>query len=144
MNRRNVFQGCALAVVSLVLGINGCGLVRKVTYPVDFVYLDAAQIRSSMADFSVDVWRIDDILAHAETVMPYQREEIIELLKHMESTADGLGAGIRETNHLLIDTNIDQFRSDVIAARIAVESEPPNYYRAGRLSGGCLACHVLR
>lgn len=128
----------------IIAGLIGCNYVRKVTYPPDFVYLDRKEIVGAMAEFSVDLWRIDDILSHSETILPYQREEIIDLLKHMEDIADKLGAGATQTNHLLIDQHIDQFKDSVWDARRTVEADPPNYYLAGRLSGSCNGCHIYR
>ncbi len=137
----------SLSLVGLTLGIvlvTGCAYVRKVTYPPDFVYLEDRKVVSAMADLNVDMWRIDDIIANSESIWPYQREEIIQLLRHMEDVADRLGAGTAVTNHLLIDQNIDLFKDDVRAARKYVQSDPPNYYLAGRLSGSCTACHRRR
>jgi hypothetical protein len=133
--------------INILLGLSiiaGCAAVRKVTYPPDFIYLDREQVTSSMAHFSGNLWRIYDILANSETVLPYQREEIIDLLRDIEKATDQLGAGTPVTSHLLIDENIDQFKSDVRKAREAVEREIPNYFLVGRLSGSCTACHVIR
>jgi ABC-type enterochelin transport system permease subunit len=137
----------SLLLVGITLGIvvvTSCTYVRKVTYPPNFVYLEDRQVVSAMADLNVDMWRIDDIIANSETILPYQREEIIQLLQHMEDIADKLGAGTTVTNHLLIDENIDLFKDDVRNARKYVQGEPPTYYLAGRLSGSCMACHRRR
>jgi hypothetical protein len=124
--------------------VSGCAVIRKATYPPDFVYLEQSQIKSSMLKLSADIWRIEDILATSETVLPYQREEIISILAGMDGTARDLGAGTAITNHPFIDQNIDSFQRDVRLALEDVKKEPPAYYRAGRLSGRCLACHRLR
>lgn len=133
---------CAVIVCATLVA--GCAAVRKVTYPPDFVYLDRADVTGSMSRLSADIWRIEDILASSETVMPYEREEIISILNDMEGVADKLGAGTVNTNHPFIDQNIDSFQRDVELALEDVKKEPPSYYRAGRLSGRCLACHRLR
>jgi hypothetical protein len=133
--------------ITVLLGLSiiaGCVAVRKVTYPPDFIYLDRKQVTDSMGQFSVNLWRIDDILAHSETVLPYQREQIIDWLRDIEKVADQLGAGTQVTNHLFIDENIDKFKSDVQQAREAIEGETPNYFLVGRLSGSCTVCHALR
>ncbi len=133
-----------VVTVLLVASATGCAWVRKATYPPDFVYLEHTQVVSAMAEFNVDIWRIDDIIAGSETILPYQRDEIIGILQHMAKLADRLGAGPRSTNHLLIDENIDEFKNQVLEALRFVEKDPPNYYLAGRLSGGCMACHQRR
>lgn len=132
------------AIVACILLFSGCSTVRKVTYPPDFVYLDQAEISGSMKKMSVDIWQIDDILSNSETVLPYEREKIISILGDMQGVADKLGAGTVNTNHPFIDENIDSFKRDVLLALQDVKGEPPEYYRAGRLSGRCLACHRLR
>ena len=118
--------------------------VKMHTYPADMVYIDDSEVESAMLRLSQYVWSINDIFDSQEHIAGYNRERIIELLKNMEKEADVLGAGARQTNHLLIDQNIEAFRADVERARQSVEADPPNYYLAGRLSGSCLACHTKR
>lgn len=137
----SVVKCCVLSLFTLLMA---CSAVRKVTYPPDFVYIDPSEVRHAMAKLSVDIWRINDILAESETVLPYEREEIISILDDMENVARDLGAGTVQTNHPFIDANIDSFKRDVQLALQEVKEEPPGYYRAGRLSGRCLACHRLR
>lgn len=137
-----VKQICIAAVCTALVA--GCQVIRKVTYPPDFVYLAPSDIKGSMKQLSADIWRIDDILSTSETVLPYEREKIVDILKNMKTTTTKLGAGSVQTNHPFIDQNIDSFNQDVQLALKDVEQEPPSYYRAGRLSGRCLACHRLR
>jgi len=137
-----ILKWCTIVICAALT--TGCAAIRQVTYPPDFTYLDRSQISGAMTRLSSDIWRIEDILASSETVLPYEREEIISILSNMEGVADELGAGTVETNHPFIDQHIDPFRRDVELALEAVKNEPPSYYRAGRLSGRCLACHRLR
>lgn len=122
----------------------GCAEVGWHTYPPSMVRLEPKQITGGMTRYSLSLWRIDEIIAGSETILPYQREEIIKLLREMEIQADRLGAGAAVTNHLVIDKHIDEFKADLVRARREIEKEPPNYYRAGRLYGSCQACHVMR
>jgi len=73
-----------------------------------------------------------------------EREAIISMLDDMPVIADKLGAGTVEANHPFVDRNIDSFKQDVNLALADVKADPPSYYRAGRLSGRCLACHRMR
>jgi len=131
------------AVTGLMLAA-GCSQVRVTNYPPDFKYLDRTEVTGGMNRLSANIWHIEDILASSETVLPYEREEIISILNDMQGIADKLGAGSVATNHPFIDRNIDSFRDDLAAALRDVKNEPPSYYRAGTLSGRCLACHRLR
>jgi hypothetical protein len=130
----------ALAVAALF----GCAEVGWHTYPPSMVRLEPKQVTGAMTRYSVSLWRLDEILSTSETILPYQREEIISLLREMERQADRLGAGATVTNHLVIDQHIDEFKAELGRARRDVEKEPPSYYRAGRLYGSCQACHVMR
>ena len=132
---------CALVIV-----LPGCAEteVRMHTYPPDMVYMGDAEVESAMLRLSKYIWSINDIFDSNEFIAGSSREQIIDLLNQMENEAAPLGAGTRQTNHLLIDEHIDEFRTDVKHALRAVEEDPPNYYLAGRLSGSCLACHVRR
>lgn len=129
---------------AVLLGLSGCSKVTWNSYPPNLVYLDQSQVESSMRRLLLDVWTINDTFDTSETLSGYNREKIISTLRDMEAVADDLGAGAEMTNHLVIDNNIDDFKFAVQAARKAVETEPPNYYLAGQLSGQCLACHAKR
>lgn len=133
-----------LSVFLLLLATSGCELVRKVTYPPNFTYLERADIRTSMSQMADSIRRIDSILTSSVVVTEQQRELILEELSLLDRTAVSLGAGEQITNHLLLDEHIDEFRSAVTHARDAVVATPPSYYWAGQLTGACLSCHVLR
>ena len=132
--------------IPILLSLSACSRVevQQPTYPSGYVYIDRSEVRSSMIRLSTDIWIINDILDSAEVIEGYRRERIITALKDMEEVTNDLGAGAAYTNHLVIDENIDEFKDKIRSARKAVEQEPPSYYLVGRLSGGCLACHVLR
>ncbi len=133
-----------LFVIS-VLVFSGCAAIRKVTYPPNFTYLEKKTVTSSMHQLAVSIEKLDSVLREmGDDVSAPERERVISQLNNMESIANNLGAGTQVTNHLLLDQHIDQFKSDVISARRSVESEPPNFYLVGRLSGSCTGCHVLR
>lgn len=118
--------------------------VGPATYPRDYVYLEQDDISDTMSRLSVSIWTINDILDNAEVISGFRRDQIVSLLKDMEEAANDLGAGGKITNHPIFDNNIDNFKADVQLAREAIQQDPPNYYRVGRLSGSCLACHALR
>lgn len=143
MGYRNLVFAVGLSVVA-VIGFSGCTVIRKVTYPPDFTYLDTKQVRTTMGRFASGVARLDMLLTEPDDNIAQRREAIIVELRKMEKLSESLGAGYQKTNHLLIDEHIDEFRADVRGARLAVEQEPPGYYLAGRLTGSCTACHMDR
>jgi len=135
----------AVAGITMVLfALPACSWVRKVTYPPTFTYLENSDITSSMKRMADSVNRIDSILISHEAPSARQRERIIADLNTIDSIATALGAGTQQTNHLLIDEHIDEFRLAVRRAQEDVKSTPPRYYRVGGLIGNCTSCHVWR
>jgi len=148
-SRRRVFAGRSelqLLVIALLCAglLLGCAEIRKTTYPKNFVYLEPKQITSEMAMLSLHMRQIDEILLDDTTISSEQQSKIINILSSINARADALGAGSTETNHLVLDEHIDQFKSDVNVALRDVSADPPNYYALGKLAGSCVACHQYR
>ena len=133
-----------LAIILLTILVSGCAQNRKVTYPGDFVYLEREQITSEMAQLSNYMSQIDEILADDSTISSEQQARIANILSLIDASADSLGAGNVETNHLIIDDHIDQFKTDVNVALRNARADPPNYSPLGKLAGSCAACHQYR
>ncbi len=133
-------------LIVLILGalLAACAQVRKLTYPPGFVYLERKQVVSRMAEMSLSLRRIEDILGDNLTTSSEQQAEIIVLLNRIDDITDELGAGNVETNHLLIDAYIDAFKVDLQMALRNASADPPNYFALGRLAGSCTACHRAR
>ena len=87
----------------------GCAQIRKATYPSDFVYLEQKQITTEMALLSLYMRQLDRILLDDSTISSEQQRRILAILSKIETSASKLGAGSVRTNHLLIDSRIDQF-----------------------------------
>ncbi len=140
---RTVSQMSIIALLCAGL-LAGCAQVRKATYPGDFVYLEQKQVKSEMVMLSIYLRQIDQILLDDSVISSEQQLKIVGLLSSITESANRLGAGSVETNHLLIDSRIDQFKHDVDIALRDAGANPPNYYSLGRLSGSCVACHKYR
>lgn len=137
---------CLLIVVSRTISglVPGCAQIRKATYPADFVYLTQVEVKSKMALMSLYMNQLDEILSDNASISSEQQSRIVNILVAIDENANALGAGNLETNHLIIDEHIDQFKSDVNKALFDVRSSPPNYYALGKLAGSCTACHRYR
>lgn len=135
-----------LLVIALLCSglLFGCAQDHKKTYPDNFVYLGKRQITSEMANLSNYMRQIDQILYDDSTISSEQQAQIAKILLLIDASADALGAGSVETNHLIIDDHIDQFKSDVNVALRNARSDPPNYFPLGKLAGSCVACHQYR
>ena len=135
----------ALLIAFLCLFVlSGCAQVRYEPYPSNFVFLDSRQVTSEMALMSLYMRQIDEILLDDSTISSEQQARLVRILVSIDDVANRLGAGAVQTNHLLIDARIDEFKSDVNAALRNASADPPNYFALGKLSGSCIACHVYR
>ena len=132
-----------LFVITLLCSGLLYGCAQK-TYPDNYVYLGQKQITSEMALLSDYMRQIDEILFDDSTISSEQQVQIAKILLLIDASADSLGAGSVETNHLIIDDHIDQFKSDVNVALRNARSDPPNYFPLGKLAGSCVACHQYR
>jgi len=133
-----------LAIILLTILVSGCSQDRKATYPDNFVYLDQKQVTGEMARLSSYMRQIDEILSDDSTISSEQQAQIASMLSLIDASADSLGAGSVQTNHLIIDDHIDQFKTDVNVAIRNARSDPPNYFPLGKLAGSCVACHQYR
>jgi hypothetical protein len=115
---------------------------RTAVYPPSFQYVSREKVASSMDQLGQDSMRINEILRAPEPLSPAQRTEIVQLLDSMAAAAGQLGDQGRRSNHPLIDANLPRFLRDVAAAKSSALQDPPNYFLAGSVAGGCLYCHT--
>ncbi len=138
-------RNMALAALALVAG--GCfiavgdvdDVVRSVTYPPDFRYLERSEIRGAMWELAVHARTLHEAVhRHDEG----RRAAVSSALKGMEAAADRLPSDGRPTNHPLLNLHLPRLLDEVRAARRAVEAEPPSYLAAATVAGACLPCHT--
>ena len=97
-----------------------------------------------MALLGLYLRKMEEILTPNESISSENQAQILDLLTSINKTTESLLVGNRDTNHLVIDDHMDQFRSDVYAAIRGAKANPPNYFVAGQISGSCIACHKYR
>ncbi|MFT4993744.1 MAG: hypothetical protein ACI965_000765 [Paraglaciecola sp.] len=132
--------------------------LRKVTYPPDFKYVSASQLRSNMAELAAQMQNLDKALVktleqlsdreqtqgagHSKSnEQSQQQQEVLVALRNMEKIASRLQAGEAGSTHPFLQDFMGDFVNDVGRARITASLDPPRYYYAGRVSGGCVNCH---
>ncbi|MFO0726264.1 MAG: hypothetical protein U1E65_20940 [Myxococcota bacterium] len=124
----------------LLIGL-GCAEVRKATYPPEFKYMPEAAVRSSMWKLADQSVKLQAELRKGAPGDSEKRQAIVKILAAMEDIMGEVDPAGTRTNHPMLDQNLDQFRSDLTQARQAAEADPPNYFLAGSVAGGCLYCH---
>jgi len=116
--------------------------VRTVTYPPDFVYITRQQLDFTMWQLAKDVRELNELMRAPDAIDAERRARIVAHLVAMEAAAETLKVQPGwHSNQPALDANLGRFETDIAQARRAVESEPPNYYLAGFVSGSCLYCH---
>lgn len=142
MNRNQAIYLTSALLVLLLSG--GCGAnvgeqVRRGTYPPNFNYIAGAELESTMGQLAAYASQLDRLLGDASTDPP--REEVARLLVEMERVSEALGPGGWPSNHPRVSHNIENFRRDIVAARRAIEEDPPNFFRARTVTDSCTDCH---
>ena len=139
----------AILLLTMLFAISGCGdgditaLIRKVTYPPDFKYVTGDELRSNMNQLAYQVQLLDNALAGVDSEKFSQLEQVLTALRNIEKIGTGLQAGDAGSSHPFLQDYMSDFVRDVGKARDAVSLNPPNYYFAGRVSGGCVNCHKV-
>jgi hypothetical protein len=121
--------------------------MRKYTYPPGFKYIQPSELRSDMAKLAQQMLLLDEALVtpHEKTQegAEGQRQQVLLVLKNMESTASTLIEGETGGNHPFIQEHMQEFIAKVDKARAAASLQEPSYYYAGKVSGGCTNCHKV-
>jgi len=133
--------------LSAIVAISGCSdftsLVRKVTYPPDFKYVSGDELRSNMNQLAFQLQILDQALAESDTEQPTQQKHVMTALRNIQSISAGLQAGEAGSSHPFLQDFMRNFVIDVEQARNDANLNPPRYYFAGRLAGGCVNCHKV-
>jgi hypothetical protein len=147
-NKKTPFIFILTILLLGVLGINGCSsefaaAVRKVTYPPDFKYVTADELRSNMHKLAFELQQLDSALLQTNNSSPEQQKQVLQNLDNIQKIAKGLHAGDAGASHPFLDDGMGDFISRVQEAKIAASLEQPRYYLAGQVSGGCVNCHKI-
>ena len=138
-----------LLVIMIAASIAGCAQIRKLTYPQDFVYLEKREVEALMRNMGDGVVRLNQLVAEASisdasTSDAAQQKKIVAEISALERIATRLSGGHKQTNQFFISDHIEQFISDLVAAKMFASINPPDYYKAGEITNSCLACHQFR
>jgi len=131
----------ALVITLLSACSDFAGMVRQVTYPPDFNYVSTQELRSRMQQLGYELQQLEDALAAENTQRADQQRQVVRILRDIEDIGGDLRAGDAGSNHPFLEDYMGAFLVDVRQARMGASLDPPRYYMAGRVSGGCVNCH---
>lgn len=143
--QRLTFSLFACSLISVIVAIGGCGdvapAVRKLTYPPDFQYLSGQELRTRMAELAYQLQLLDQALAPGPAEQLAQQQQVVQTLSNIERIGASLQPGEAGSTHAHLKDFMAAFRSNVRQARDAASMDPPQYYLAGTVAGGCINCH---
>lgn len=140
---------CNALLLVAILAISACSntgpapVVRQFTYPPDFKYVSGQEFRSRMDQLAYQLQLLDQALAQSDVGQANQQRQVVETLGNIERVASSLQAGEAGSTHPFLKDFMSEFRSEVGQARSAASMNPPAYYLAGRVAGGCVNCHKV-
>jgi len=129
--------------VALVTCSDFAGIVRQVTYPPGFTYVSRDELISRMHELGYELQQLDLALAPESDALSEQQQQVVAVLRNIERIAGGIQAGEAGSNHPFLQNDMATFLTTVGQARIEAGFNPPRYYGAGRVSGGCTNCHRI-
>lgn len=118
-------------------------VIRSATYPPDFNYVTGQELQDSMDQLGYNLQRLDEVLAPVESGQQVPQREVVSVLGDIERVATNLRAGDAGSNHPFLEDHMSDFAVLVGRARLDAMANPPNYYRAGEIVGGCVNCHRI-
>jgi len=135
-----------LAVLTLILALVACsdfaGTVPEVTYPSKFNYVNREEITSRMHVFRYEIQQLDLALAHESKALLDRQQQVVDILDNIGHIASSIQADVAGSNHPFLQNDMATFLATVGQARTAATLNPPRYYGAGVVSGGCINCHL--
>jgi hypothetical protein len=131
-----------LILLSSVASCSAPELIREVTYPPSFRYIDQQEVNGAMYLIAQHVVKLERTLSETMLVAGNvsHSEGILRELRAIESQAAKLNHA-EATNHPLLDKNLSRFLDTVREAIDAAEQEPPQFLPATRVSAACGYCH---
>ncbi len=94
-----------------------------------------------MEQMAFQLQLLDQALAENNVVRPAQQQQVLGSLGNIRRIASNLQAGEAGSSHPFLQDFMKEFVSDVEQARNTAALDPPSYYFAGRVAGGCVNCH---
>lgn len=133
----------ALLVLAFLTACSGGGGFPQIASPPPFDYADGAELRSQMHQLAFGLQQLDMALVSATERDRNSQDEIVNQLSSIARIGNDLREGDMSTNHIFLRNDMANFLSAVNRARMSAQSNPPNYYMAGRVSGACVNCHQV-
>lgn len=133
----------ALLAVIVTASIYGCGVIRELTYPQGFTYIEDKEVESLMQRMGESIGKLDQLVAEAEASPSDtdKQEMIITELTRLETIATRLSGGHTQTNQFHISDRIGNFINNIGTAKTFARLDPPRYDKIEYVISDCSECH---
>ena len=133
----------SLAII-VASSIYGCSVIREVTYPQGFTYIEDKEVESLMQKMGESIGKLDQLVAEASPSDTDRQEMIITELTRLETIATRLSGGHTQTNQFHISDRIGNFINNIGTAKTFAKLDPPRYDRIKYVTSDCSECHLRK
>lgn len=146
-NRIRVLAIRPLLIISALFTIVACNqdsgtAVSQGASPPAFETAEAEETRSNMAEMGHQLALLDRELT-ADEYNQIDQLEVVSILQAMELAGSSFESQEAAESHYFLQGELSQFLDSLTEARMAASDNPPRYYLAGRVAGGCTICHSV-
>lgn len=146
MGSRNTKSGFQFALGLLAALLVSCGNsggagFPQIASPPPFDFVDGENLRSRMHQLAFELQRLDMTLMGADSGDMVEQQQVVQSLENIERLASVIRENELSVRHTFLSDDMAGFISTVTRARMSAESNPPQFYMAGRVSGACVNCH---
>jgi len=136
-----LLKSIALLAIIVASSIYGCSVIRELTYPQGFTYIEDKEVESLMQKMGESIGKLDQLVAEASPSDTDKQEMIITELTKLETIATRLSGGHTQTNQFHISDRIGNFINNIGTAKTFAKLDPPRYDRIEYVTSDCSECH---
>ena len=134
-------KSITLLVIIVTTSIYGCTVIREMTYPQGFTYIEDKEVEILMHNMSDSIGKLNQLLAEASLSDSDKQEKVITELNKLETIATRLSGDHTQTNQFHISDRIGSFISNIGTAKMFAKLDPPRYDKIEYITSDCSECH---
>jgi len=140
----SLLKTITLLAIIVTASIYGCGVIRELTYPQGFTYIENKEVERLMQKMEESIAKLDQLVAEASPSDTDKQEMIITELNRLETIATRLSGGHTQTNQFHISDRIGNFINNIGTAKTFAKLDPPRYDRIEYVTSDCSECHLRK
>ena len=137
----SLLKTIALLAIIVTASIYGCDVIRELTYPQGFTYIEDKEVERLMQRMGESIGKLDQLVAEASATDTDKQEMIITELTRLETIATRLSGGHTQTNQFHLSDRIGNFINNIGTAKTFAKLDPPRYDKIEYVTSDCSECH---